>query len=407
VVPYLDSCGADLMVNNTGGWDSDDYAQVSLGIQTVDWDDGGIHQVLGVTLISGGDATGHYVYFIAKRNDINYYTTSKRYQTTTPKLSAELGVIEDRSKATLRIRFWPDVKISDNFEDYVAEIPLNDVSAQASQEFVIRAHYSFQFNQNGALVVAAIDGFALLERDIFTNMIAVIIVKALSGPFAWLGMILVKLFRWLGEIFKWVGDFIVVGLRPVIQALEPFLSAISNILSPIWDLVGYLWTTISTIVADIVEEFITWAGDLMAAFVDWVAGAAEVVIEMMATVFFWLWDAMNLPNVLSWVEFGLNYAGEFITWAVTTAGDIVGFLIDISWLFLVGWWTWAVLVQFARARGNPMEGIANFIDAWFADIVPVEIVGTGITIPQGLVFTLWLIVILPSDFALWTAMGML
>jgi len=144
---------------------------------------------------------------------------------------------------------------------------------------------------------------------------------------------------------------------------------------------------------------------LIPTIINFLAGIASTIWNFLATLVFWIWDELNLPNVLSWIEFALDYLSEFITWALATAQDIVTFFTDLSWLILVGWWVWAVPIQWGRAKFNPLGGLANFIDAYFNDIIPVDIVGIHIVIPQGIVFTLWLMAILPADFAIFTAMN--
>ena len=65
-----------------------------------------------------------------------------------------------------------------------------------------------------------------------------------------------------------------------------------------------------------------------------------------------------------------------------------------------------VVLQYARFEGVNLK-TANFVDAYMANIIPIEVLGFRIHLPQGIVFTLWLFLVLPADFALWTAMSRL
>ena len=77
----------------------------------------------------------------------------------------------------------------------------------------------------------------------------------------------------------------------------------------------------------------------------------------------------------------------------------------MSWVILVLWWFQAVFIQFARAKGNPMEGVSNFLGAYFKELIPFDVLGFHVYIPQGLAFTLWMVLILPDDFFFWTVIN--
>ena len=124
----------------------------------------------------------------------------------------------------------------------------------------------------------------------------------------------------------------------------------------------------------------------------------------MAGILFAFWDALGLPNLLALLDITLTHSVNFITELALTLADVVQLLLDTSWIALVLWWAYCVPVQYGKANFEPLGGTGFAIEAYFKNLVPISILGFQLYVPQGVFFTVWLIVLLPTDFIGFTAL---
>ena len=119
-----------------------------------------------------------------------------------------------------------------------------------------------------------------------------------------------------------------------IQALLPLLSALAEDFSDlIVDIMGYLLVGLGTLV--------------------------EAFVGLLASVVFWIWDALGLPDILAVLDVLLEGLGQFITNLPQFLQDWITFLKAISALFVILGFIWIFFVPLVAAStaGECLEKI--------------------------------------------------
>lgn len=419
-VPYMDAISGYLNINATNGGNLDvtDIGYMGICLWAVDANDGDLHMVHYVLISLERDATGVRSGIIIFEDGSIIYTDSYYGASNDPRAHFSLVLHEERSISSFKVRFWPD-QDGTEYNDYLAEVAISDCASDPSQEFVIMIVYQFDITGDTEWN-CVLEDFSFTKQWILTG-----IVWAIFGtPFAgllFLADLFIALLLWLGGIFAVVATPIVEKIVDLVPWLGDIIIAVQNIAGAIWEdftdvltsINGFLddmWGVFENLVTNLVTGIWSWfvdnIGTWLEPIIDYLLNLLGDLAILVIGVIFWIWNfggapGDGLPNILSWLELLLDYSIAFVQWAYDTANDLLTLMWDMSWMIPVIWWAWAVLVQFGRASHDPLEGFANFMGAYFAEILPFDFLGFHIYIPQGLVFTLWLILLLPDNFFFW------
>ena len=462
VVPYLDVFSGTLLAQSV---DDDNFASIHGGLYSVylygvDADDGDKHEIVGVTNgiydQGSGDGTFQSIETGANFGTSEYLYTTAYDGTQQPKIDFTFGIYNDRSDVSLKIRCFPDAAIDTVYQDYV----WSD-SISYSQEFIIETYYWINIDA-GEDITLSITGASVIERDIFSDIADWVggVVEDVTGGgtdiftaiFRWIVSVITDFLAFMLDILtgalslinqaivamqgvleaainaikgvldniKTVIDTISTNIGTLLTELQGLAAAVATALwdgvevalAFIFDAIDEIWDALILILDDIIAQLILLAedvADFVFALIEFLVVLLLTIVEELWTILegiaFFIWDAVGLPDLLVLSNELLAYLIELIDWLLITFLDVVDFFNDLSWLILVMWWAWAIPIQWARADFNPLGGIANFIEVYFYDALPWSIIGVHIYIPQGLIFTLWLLLLLPGDFALFTAMA--
>lgn len=442
VVPFLDSVSGIMSIdsNAIGSMAAGDVAQFDFFVYGVDVDDGDKHLVLNVrlALLNTGTATSEV--FVFDGNGVIDSIQLLGSATAWPRASFSISVQKDRSRMDVKVRGWPAGSTTGTFKDMAASVNVADFTdSDGAQEFVLETFYQFDFDSNIEMT-SIFEDFGFTERDIFAD-----IVNAVVEPIGnFLQQLFVAAFRFLATIFTIVGDLITLAFDIIIAALEVALvaalglietaigtletalevalglvevaiEALEPFLTVISDAVDALWTLFIATLDDIVTALIALASDFTDFFFDVLELLIPLIITFLGTILgsivgfladllFLLWDALGLPNLLALLDLTVTHSVNFISELVAALTDVVQFLIDISWIALVVWWAICVPVAFARANFEPLAGLGNAVQVYFQNSTPISILGFQLYVPQGLIATVWLIVLLPADFVVFTAL---
>ena len=469
VVPYLDATSATLHMNTTDNdvFVSDDAeARVLYSFQVfgVDADDGDLHEIMKASItmfeIVAGTIRSELVANIAgidfAPNMIIDHASG--YTDVAPAVDFVLSLEDDRERITCLFTFWPNFADRDVFFSFQGTGLVSDVVTDPSQEFLLRTHLDVDSFEPNVELYAYLSDVSVTERDIFSDL-GGFIDDVIGGAQDFVGGgtdIFTAIFRWvvsvITDFLAFMLDLLLAGLTlissaitalqgVIVSALTTLQTAVDNIFSAIgdvvtelqglasdvataiWDGVGSaldfivdavdgLWDALIAILDDIIGQLLLLAedvADFLFAAIEFLVVLLLTIVEELWTILegivFFIWDAIGLPDALALGNELLVYTIELVDWLLVTFLDVVDFFNDLSWLILVIWWAWAIPIQWARADFNPIGGVANFIEVYFYDALPWSIIGVHIYVPQGIIFTLWLLLLLPGDFALFTAMG--
>jgi hypothetical protein len=283
--------------------------------------------------------------------------------------------------------------------------PLNS-SEPYTQEMVVVMEYLLETDNSLATddeVFILVSEYDVVRKGILGDILS----GFLGLIFNVVGNILTILLTPVIIAFMFVGGLIVNALITLGKFLEPFFGVIS---SAVTSLIGFLVSIVDAIVEigiDVGNFLLGLIGQFIDDTFSWLATIIDVIVTLAVNLIFWAYDNL-IPwpgqplDLIALFNEALGYIVAFGAWLISTAISLTQWFIDVSWVILVVWWAWAVLISFGKADFEPAEGIGNFIEAWFTPIIQVPII--SLPIPQGLFFTLWLVLIMPGDFALWGAL---
>lgn len=428
IVPYLDAVSASIILNLDDATNIvvNDVFTITYTIYAVDADDGGIHEALKFYLYMSDDGLGGEEWNIQLYEDGVLQWDHLEAAATGDEMRLDFSVTTDydRTEMKAQVLYWFDN--THNMEDaldYSLQVDLSAVTADFSNEFVLDIDYSIDFDGN-VLFGGFVNDHELIEKDLFSGLILAIVEPVqnfVTGIFT-------ILFRFIASIFKGVGDVIgaaililqgvlETAIGAVVTAVGDIATAVGDIATAIGELAGQIATAIWESIGDaldfIVEavegifEFLVLAlADIIDEIIIVLGNIISDIIGLIATIIFTIWNSIGLPDLFEVIDTFLSYLEEFIVWGLDTFAEMVQLVADLSWIILVIWWLWAIPLQWAKANFDPLGGISNFIDVFFYDAIPISIMGNNVYCPQGIIFTLWLILLLPNDFALFTAMGL-
>lgn len=276
-----------------------------------------------------------------------------------------------------------------------------EYSESFTKEFVFVIGYACRTNQGGVTgdtIDIIMGGFDIIRKDIIGDLVSLILT-----PFV---QILIFILTPFIILFQLLVTVILKGLSVLGDFLEPIITTMQGVIAGGIGLLQGAIEGLWEILWELAEDAANFAWDMLEFLIALIITGIQLFIDLAAVFVFTIYNFIfggeeNAPDLLAFLALLIDYIVEFIQWAYDTTVDILQLIADMTWIILVGWWFWAVFIQFARARGNPMEGLSNFIDAYFTPLINLVV----IPIPQGLVFTLWLILILPNDFFFFTMMG--
>ncbi len=461
-VPYLDTVSASLTMqfdNQTLGIDNNDLAGVGFQLIGVDFDDGEEHPIYQLSVVQFRADDGGLKWFTEGAILENGSITVKDFERNAfplnenPRLSFSMSLSEERNIASCKVRFWHNRSDLNDFFDLVAEINITTAPfTDLSQEFILRTSFTADLLANNVFV-GMVEDFGFTDLDIFQD-----IANAVIEPIGnFLQTLFTAAFKFLADIFRAVGDIIGLAISVMQEVLEGAINAVAAavltmqgvlqiaidavttaidtlktafdtalglvqtalgdvitelqglaaaIATAVWDGIGSALDFITDAVGDIWTILIATIADIFDEIVTVVLSLFSDITDILVGIIFFAWDAIGLPDILALGNDLIVLFGQLIEFLISTLADVIQLGVDLAWVILVVWWIWAIPVQWARANFEPISGIGNFIEVFFYDIFPWNILGFHAYIPQGVVFTLWLILLLPADFALFTAMGL-
>ena len=433
VVPNLDFVSGLIKLNTTdndaihGDALTEDMFDMYFTVYTVDADDGDLHAgvVVGIGL-RGYDGGFIGVSISVEVDGVPVYGVTHIQpnvgSTYNPAVSFTISTSVDRSKLSLQARCWLDEDTPDEYFDLVGSGLVSSMSTVPSQEFVLETCYSFALLEGDVDVTMIMSNFELISATLFHDWGPG--QQTPSPPDASSPSVDAGFFQ---ALFDAIAAFISWVLSPISELIDGVISGIVEIAGEILSGLGGALEFITEAIGVVVGTFIDSMSGLLDALLTQLAILAEDAADLLfdiidflivlvldivgeiwalieGTIFF-IWDAVGLPNLIDLFNELLAYSIELIDWLLITFLDVVDLVNDLSWLILFFWWAWAIPIQWARAEFNPLGGVANFIEVYFYDALPWTVIGVHIYIPQGIIFTLWLILLLPGDFAFFTVLG--
>ena len=129
------------------------------------------------------------------------------------------------------------------------------------------------------------------------------------------------------------------------------------------------------------EDFAGLLEDIIAFLLPLLGALAEAIITFIADLVFWIWDALNLPDVLAVIDVLLTGLVQFITGLPQFVTDWVNFLTAISDLFVVLGFIWIFVLPIAIAptAGGCIDKMVEH--AMISVIADWKIFGIGGRIP--------------------------
>ncbi len=389
-VPYLDGFSGTMSgefsdITLLDGSASEE-AWMSLSLYAIDADDGGTHQVHGVRIRLWEDAGGvtQYSSVILIENGATPYSKSVTGVTNyKPKVGFTFTLSDDRSKSTLKVRFWPDAE-SEVYYDYNLEVDISDCADDPSSEFMIQAYYHCDF-LHAIEFEGMIDSFEMRDRDIFMDLVQPVVIGVLGWLAGVFGAILIPLFRFLGGLLRGVGDII----KLAIEALEPLLGLIEEAVDALAPLFDALIDYFLTLIGDFIDDVIAWCLTILAD-----------IFELITEIAFWGWDTFwvttlgfsSAPDLLA-IVYALGTG--FIQLIIGIPGFVsdFGFYVQNTWDMLAWLGVTYFLILPVIQAGSVGDFFEIMLDHFGKDItMGLSFFGIHIPIPAGLVWLLVLIV---------------
>ena len=413
IVPRFDAMSSMMSLETTDAFASGDSAIFNISLGVIMERTGAFKELLMIEIGLFWGTSNTEGYLLVQMNDSTRELLDIDVMGDTRLVECEFSVAmtDNRKGVTLKVEasFDGDREGAKYRELYFGS---SSFFAGYSAEFEILNQVWMDFDTD-VEVTSILDRWDMIERDIFLQA-----ALAWIGIDPWgIGMVLLKaLFRLvvtsvatIGQVLS--GDLSVIeGIQQIattnIEAVADDIATLpADILAKFQQFIDDVWGVLDSIVGDIWYWFYTNVLTWLQPIIDYLISIAQYLWDIVVNIAFFVWDALNLPDVLAWVDLLLDYFVEFVQWCTDTATDLLELMWDMSWVILVLWWFQAVFIQFARAKGNPMEGVANFLGAYFKELIPFDVLGFHVYIPQGLAFTLWMELILPDDFFFWTVIN--
>lgn len=422
VIPNLDSISGELAaeIDNTANFAAGDSFLTFIRIFGVDGDDGGLHEIMRITLDQDDDGVGSKTSTISFALGGVFAASTGNVAVANDIISCDFSISlsNDRSKVNMEAVSTDNVGTD---KQWAFDRLVSTDTTDPSQEFVIKIRYQVAFTGN-VEYIAKLNGFTQTERDIFSDLFLPVAQGVLDIVFGIITSVLITIGRFWAVIQRIVGDIIVAGItlalgileaaltvaialvevaietmeaalevaialvEVAIEALEPFLTLIGDAINALWTL------------------FITSAFDILEAILITLLTLLSEAIDFITELVFFAWDALSFPDVLAWVGGTLARIVEFVNWVGTTIPQVIQWFFDNAIFIFVIWWIGCIPVQFAREKFNPLGGLASAVDFYFNNAVPISIFGNEVYVPQGVIFTFWALAILPADFILFTAL---
>ncbi|MFX1417253.1 MAG: hypothetical protein ACFFC0_10600 [Promethearchaeota archaeon] len=424
-VPYLDSASISIKLeweNASALITPTDTMQSIVALHAVDALNGTHYEI--VRAYMGTDRSAAAVWsnriFVYNADSSKSYTYAHHWSTGTSlpdcRMYCSFEIQEDRSVIDLKVRFFYDITNDSAYCDFVIEEDVDDWVDNPSQEFVIHVSHrmSFTGNTEGKIVVEKFDP---LSHDRFAE-----VHKGL--PEAKEG---IQGGAWdpLAELQKGIADAFNKILGPLFQGLYDFVDGLEGLLSSVWDSIANVVTEIQGLAADIASDI--WAGigdaldfitDAIGVIVDeffaWLWGVAaemaefffdvlelllpllldlaEYVWDIVATVVFFIWDALGLPDLLAIVEVLLTGFIQFVNGIPIFITDMAAAIQALFTLVpVIGLVIFFGFPLAQRDIGGYFEAMLTYMG--FDITFGLEVFGNGIYIPAVAV---WLVVSLAT-----------
>lgn len=439
-VPSLDAVSGEMVLSfdTWANLDTSDYGWMKFSVYGVDADDGGLHLLYYIRLRIQTDALD-----IDKAECAIFFGSTLVKSifvgaSTNPAIQFQISLKEDRSVISLKAKYFVDSTDIDMYEFITAENDVSDEVTDPSNEFLLRTEYDVDFTGD-VNFIALVSDFEVIERDIWSDVGSFLDDLIGLGQDAFDGgaALFSIVFRWLADTLLFGFQLIVDGLQLAFEtalgavetaigamqtALDTAIGAVQTAVEAVTTAIGLLAEEIMTALVGAIDDIIAGIlilaedfAELLFAVIDFLLDLILDIVDELWGIFvgmiFFAWNfggnpGDGLPDVLALGSGLLAYFIELIDWTLATFLDVVQLADDLSWIILVVWWFWALPIQWARAEGNPLAGLGNFIEVYFYDAMPWSVFGFHLYIPQGLVFTLWMILLLPETFILFTALGL-
>lgn len=263
--------------------------------------------------------------------------------------------------------------------------------------------------------VLKMGGFDLVRKD-FLSDIAGAILDPIVGALALVFAPFFAIINFIGFLLNKGFQLVVDLLKPVIETLQGVMTVAFGVLSTaIETVIGTLQTAIETVigtletvleaaiilVTEAVEGLWTALILVIEDIIDAVILLADIVVEFLSAVFFFIWDALGLPNLLAIVDMLLESIVFVVSGIPQLITDLTGFLFEIGAIALVIWWIWCALLPAVSMM--PTEAIGEMLDRFMKPAFPWDIFGIHFYFPQGFVVVglTFFLIIVPAGFVLW------
>jgi len=442
VVPFFDHCSGSifLRMDNIGNEVDADNCDVIFKIYGVDADDGGVHEIYEIKLHYGYVAPSRYmtVGLTTEQQVLPFFVDSDTASSDdNMRLDFDIGTYDDRSKLRVNTRHY--IGEEDNEPvDVVGQATLSATVSDPSNEFIVKIFYYADFSGNQEFT-GKLENFVFVSKDIFQDAAS----GLLGGIWNFIADIFIIVGKFLAGIFKFIGDIIVTA----VQALEPLLTAISSaitamqtalgtaidavttavtavvtelqglaaaIATAVWDGIGTaldfiteavegIWTAMVLILDDVIAGLLLLAediGDFLFAILEFLIALIDEFFDLM----FVIWDSVPLlVGISDVVDLVFTSFMDILTAAPDLFSDVMAWVMFFGSFIIIIWWFWAFFLSFAETNFNPFEGMGNFIEKCFFNLLPISLLGFEIYVPMGLFFIplTFFLILTESAFYIW------
>lgn len=347
-IPFLDSVAGQLTGDclDSTALAAGEGMDIYFRIWTVDYDDGTLFEAVEVHLrmeeqIAPIVAFG--VQCVVEMDSVQLMSQTQAIDDgSIPTIDFSFSTTEDRSRIIGHVKFTPSIASPLFYFEQMFSVDLSDVSVDYSSEFILSTHYTMDFDGDTEFS-GSLKGFRVLERGIWSDWAMAIAKEAEAAPGATIDFF-ATIFRWLGNligsIFAVVGDLITGAITAMQGVLDVAIGAVQTAVEAVTTAIGLLAEQIITVLQDALDDIIgvllTLASDLadllfavIDLLLDLILDIVDELWAILVGMIFFVWDALNLPDILSvfdllLVGFGQAIAGfgQFVTDINALIGNI-------------------------------------------------------------------------------------
>lgn len=432
-VPKLDSVSADLELSfsDLDNFAANDIIKYGVTVYSVDRLNGSLEHLLSAKLVvgEGGGQIAFAGMVSTDGSDYEWHDETYSYLTTSNVTIAYIDFALDENREQGIIAIWA----TDGIENTLLvsmENSVSDTNDNPSDEFVVEVFLSCDFDGDFE-TVASVNIMDIKFResiaglDVFNRRPPPNHVTGDKSPPNFLEQIFIEMSKFLGGIFKdavnglWV--VLEIPLGAIVAVLGVVVTAIGQIAadtaSAIWtgivdtlsfitdaivDVAGAvivaLTDALETIIDDIITIALTLADDLAAlimAVIDFLLvlllTAAEAVINFVAALVFFFWDALALPDLLAIWDVVAATIIDLATGIPALLTDLVNWFFEIYIFIPIAMFAFMWLVP-AINSDNIGDFFSQFFDIALKDVTGgFAFFGSHVPVPYFVVILIFMI----------------